>query len=317
MLRASSRNFAETAIRGRGARKRRHQSVARAQTASSAPGSSKRWVAPGTISSRTSARIPVTARRFRSTTWTSWPPTTRRVGARTRPSASPARSGRPPREMTARTASGRSAAAISAAAAPVLAPNNATAPGAVGCARTQSIAARTRRPSIATSKRCSPVCSSASASGGVRRSSSNVPKPAASSVAATNRLRRLKRLLPLPWANTTSPAAMAGTRRSASSSMPVPAGMRTARSMAGTVTTVLQLNAASARRCRPRTTPCARRRACTARLGWHLAESYRRRAQIAGRRQGGPRRPLARQSRPRPARRSADLATSLPGRTCK
>ena len=45
----------------------------------------------------------------------------------------PARSGRPPREMTARTASGRSAAAIRAAAAPVLAPKSAMAPGAAGC----------------------------------------------------------------------------------------------------------------------------------------------------------------------------------------
>ena len=63
----------------------------------------------------------------------SWPPTIRRVGARTRVSAGPARSGRPPREMTARTASGRSAAAIRAAAAPVLAPKSAMAPGAAGC----------------------------------------------------------------------------------------------------------------------------------------------------------------------------------------
>ena len=43
--------------------------------------------------------------------------------------------------MTARTASGRSAAAIRAAAAPVLAPKSAMAPGAAGCARAQSIAA--------------------------------------------------------------------------------------------------------------------------------------------------------------------------------
>ena len=45
------------------------------------------------------------------------------VGATTRDSTSSARSGRPPRETTARTRSGRSAAAINAAAAPVLAPN--------------------------------------------------------------------------------------------------------------------------------------------------------------------------------------------------
>ena len=35
----------------------------------------------------------------------------------------------------------------------------------------------------------------------------SVPKPAASSVLATERLRGLKRLLPLPCANTTRPAA--------------------------------------------------------------------------------------------------------------
>ena len=62
--------------------------------------------------------------RLSSSTSRSAPPTISRVGARTRPSAAPARSGRPPREMTAPTSSGRSAAVISAAAAPVLAPNS-------------------------------------------------------------------------------------------------------------------------------------------------------------------------------------------------
>ena len=50
----------------------------------------------------------------------------RSVGARTSASAGPARSGRPPRETTARTRSGSRAAATSAAAAPVLAPNSPT-----------------------------------------------------------------------------------------------------------------------------------------------------------------------------------------------
>jgi hypothetical protein len=55
--------------------------------------------------------------RLRRSTSGSRPPTISSVGARTRRSASPARSGRPPRDTTALTRSGRSAAAISAAAA--------------------------------------------------------------------------------------------------------------------------------------------------------------------------------------------------------
>ena len=58
-------------------------------------------------------------------------PTMRRVGACTRARASPAKSGRPPREMTSRTRSGRSAAVINAAAAPVLAPKTAKGSWAV------------------------------------------------------------------------------------------------------------------------------------------------------------------------------------------
>jgi hypothetical protein len=54
----------------------------------------------------------------------SWPPTISRVGALTLAKASPARSGRPLRDTTAPTASGRCAAAMSAAAAPVLAPKS-------------------------------------------------------------------------------------------------------------------------------------------------------------------------------------------------
>ena len=44
-------------------------------------------------------------------------------GARTREASEPAKSGRPPRETTAFTLSGRWAAVMSAAAAPVVAPN--------------------------------------------------------------------------------------------------------------------------------------------------------------------------------------------------
>ena len=58
---------------------------------------------------------------FGASTCGSRSPTISSVGARTAESASPARSGRPPRETTARVF-GRSAAAMSAAAAPVLAP---------------------------------------------------------------------------------------------------------------------------------------------------------------------------------------------------
>jgi hypothetical protein len=59
---------------------------------------------------------------FMLITGTSSPPTMSSVGALTSANASPARSGLPPRETTAPTVSGRSAAATSAAAAPVLAP---------------------------------------------------------------------------------------------------------------------------------------------------------------------------------------------------
>ena len=40
-----------------------------------------------------------------------------------------------------------------------------------------------------------------------------MPRPASSSVPATERLRGLKRLLPLPCANTTSPTAAGGTQK--------------------------------------------------------------------------------------------------------
>src|SRR6267142_341732 len=104
------------------ARFRSNQSRASSATWSSAPGSSKRCVAPGTIASCFSQCSCASAVRFSAMTWTSLPPTISRVGARTRVRADPARSGRPPRETTAPTDSGRAAAATSAAPAPVLAP---------------------------------------------------------------------------------------------------------------------------------------------------------------------------------------------------
>ena len=68
-------------------------------------------------------RVRAIASRLRSITTSSSPPTISSVGAVTRGSASSAKSGLPPRETTALTVFGRLAAAISAAAAPVLAPN--------------------------------------------------------------------------------------------------------------------------------------------------------------------------------------------------
>ena len=87
-------------------------------------------------------------------TTSSAPPTIRSVGATTRGNASPARSGRPPREITTRTSDGRSAAAIRAAAAPVLAPKQAMgSPRRASLARSQSIASTTRRARRSMSKR--------------------------------------------------------------------------------------------------------------------------------------------------------------------
>ena len=65
------------------------------------PGSSKRWVAPGTTASWVSQRSRARARRLSSRTTWSRPPTMSNVGAFTRASLGPARSGRPPRETMA------------------------------------------------------------------------------------------------------------------------------------------------------------------------------------------------------------------------
>ena len=48
---------------------------------------------------------------------------------------------------------------------------------------------------------------------GVSRSNSRVASPVSCRAEATARLRGLCRLLPLPWAKTTTPAAPAGTER--------------------------------------------------------------------------------------------------------
>ena len=90
-------------------------------TRSSAPGSSNRWVAPGTIASSLTQRMARSACWLSAITEPSSPPTISSVGAATSGSREPARSGRPPRETTARTRWSW-AAATRAAAAPVLAP---------------------------------------------------------------------------------------------------------------------------------------------------------------------------------------------------
>src|SRR6266542_2455376 len=179
-----------------GASQRRNQSAASAATRSSAPGSSKRWVASGTISSRCSTPSCSAAERSRT-------------------SDGPARSGRPPRDTTAAICSGRSAATTSAAAAPVLAPNNPIGRAAVlGSPASQSIAAINRPVSRAMSKRSSARSRSTASSSSVSRSSSSVARPACPSAAATWRLRGLCLPLPDPCANSTTPRAPSGTARS-------------------------------------------------------------------------------------------------------
>jgi predicted ATPase len=115
-------SLAPVARASAGVRWRSNHSRASRATSSNAPGSSKRCVAPGMITNRFSQRSCASACRFSSMTWKSFPPTMSSVGARTHPRDGPARSGRPPRETTAVTTSGRSAAATKAAPAPVLAP---------------------------------------------------------------------------------------------------------------------------------------------------------------------------------------------------
>ncbi|MGW5692630.1 hypothetical protein ACWEWX_17115, partial [Streptomyces asiaticus] len=129
-----------------------------------------------------------------------------------------ARSGRPPRETTAATRSGRSAAAVSAAAAPVLAPNSPTgSPEVAGCPSSQFMAAPSRRPSSGMSKRSSAVIASTRSSASVSRSNSRVARSASCNTRATARLRGLCRELPLPWANATTPMGCSGRARSPTS----------------------------------------------------------------------------------------------------
>src|SRR5271166_5257357 len=101
-----------------GSRYRSNHRAAWSITASSAPGSGKRWLALGTISRAFRPGSRNNACSLSSMTPTSALPTMRRVGVQTRSRESPARSGRPPRETTAPTRCGRFAAATSAAAAP-------------------------------------------------------------------------------------------------------------------------------------------------------------------------------------------------------
>ncbi len=85
----------------RAASQRSNQSWARWATCSRVPGSSKRWVAPGTMARRVRAFRRALAWRLRSRTAGSLAPTMSRTGAWTFSRAGPARSGRPPRETMA------------------------------------------------------------------------------------------------------------------------------------------------------------------------------------------------------------------------
>ena len=144
------------------------------------------------------------------------PPTIRRVGVRMRSSASPARSGRPPRETTAPTRSSRFEAATRAAAAPVLAPNNPRA-----CPRTGEwrLSQWTASASRAANKGMSKTFLRSASSSEVRRSKSSVAKPWALSPLATAMLRGLRRLEPLPCAKVTTACAPWGIRNVPASPM--------------------------------------------------------------------------------------------------
>src|SRR5690606_35989211 len=77
-----------------------------------------------------------------------------------------------------------------------------------------------RSPSMGMSKRNSRVRASIASSRSVSKSKRSVAKPASFSASATSRLRRLCRLLPLPWAKTTMPVASGGTARKPCSTPP-------------------------------------------------------------------------------------------------
>ena len=84
-----------------------NHSDARRATAGRVPGSSNRWVAPGTTASSQGQRSAARAWRFRSSTTGSWLPTISNVGAVTWASRASARSGRPPRETIAAMSAAR------------------------------------------------------------------------------------------------------------------------------------------------------------------------------------------------------------------
>lgn len=197
---------------------RTNQPLATRQTSASAPGSSKRCPAPATTATSWGAASAFAARRLSSSTCSSSEPTISNVGARTSPSAVPARSGRPPRDTTARTASGRSAALTSAAAAPVLAPNSPTGAPLASVMPSgpvsQLSAPVRRRASRSMSNRCSAVTRSRRSSSSVSRSNSSVAKPACRSDDATSWLRGDSRLLPEPCAKITHPRGSAPAGRS-------------------------------------------------------------------------------------------------------
>jgi hypothetical protein len=140
-------------------------------------------------------------------------PTINRVGVRTTGRAVPAKSGHLPRETTAPTSSGRRAAAMSAAAAPVLAPNRLIWRWRVGgWPRAQSTAPTRRSANRSISNRSSHVRMSTAASSGVRRSKSSVARPASWRTSATEQVHGPWWLLPLPWAKTISASASRGAR---------------------------------------------------------------------------------------------------------
>jgi hypothetical protein len=106
---------------------------------------------------------------------------------------------------------------ISAAAAPVLASDSARGRSRrSGRVRIQSMAPTTRSPSMSILNRYSRVRWSTDSSSGISKSSRSVANAADSRAPATARFQRLKRSLPLPCANTTSPLGPSGTCRAAS-----------------------------------------------------------------------------------------------------
>ena len=147
-----------------------NQSRASSTTSAMASGSLGRTEAQGTCARRAVRGNCGSARSFGSRTAPSVSPTTSCVGKRTRRTTSPARSGRPARENTARTQLGRAAAAMSTPAAPVPPPYSAAgSPPVRGRTASSSASATTRAPSVLASKP-TPVPASTSRSSAVRSS---------------------------------------------------------------------------------------------------------------------------------------------------